>query len=125
MVIRHRAIQAEDKHERRHAILDAAESLLLRSPKHIASMAEVADEAGLAKGPVYLYFPGKEELLLALHERNIDSFFLALIALLDRSAAVAIDDVSALARRHIVESPLFLPLASRCFGIMDAVTGIG
>jgi AcrR family transcriptional regulator len=119
MVIRQRAIQAQDKHERRHAILDAAESLLLRSPKRIASMAEVADEAGLAKGTVYLYFPGKEELLLALHERNIDSFFLALIALLDRSATVAIDDVSALARRHIVESPLFLPLASRCFGIME------
>ena len=27
-------------------------------------MAEVADEAGLAKGSVYLYFPSKEELLL-------------------------------------------------------------
>ena len=119
MVIRQRAIQAEDKHERRHAILDAAERLLLRSPERIVNMAEVADEAGLAKGTVYLYFPGKEELLLALHERNIDSFFRALIALLDRGAAVAIDDVSALMRRHIVEPPLFLPLASRCFGVME------
>ena len=65
MVIRQRAIQAEDKQERHHAILDAAERLLLRSPERIANVAEVADEAGLAKGTVYLYFPSKEELLLA------------------------------------------------------------
>jgi AcrR family transcriptional regulator len=119
VIIRQRAIQAEDKHERRHAILDAAERLWLRSPERIANMAAVADEAGLAKGTVYLYFPGKEELLLALHERNVDHFFQALIALLDRSAAVAIDDVSTLTRRHIVEPPLSLPLASRCFGVME------
>ena len=75
MVIRQRAIQAEDKQERHHAILDAAERLLLRSPERIANVAEVADEAGLAKGTVYLYFPSKEELLLAVHERNIDGFF--------------------------------------------------
>ena len=80
MVIRQRAIQAEDKQERHHAILDAAARLLARSPDRIANMADVADEAGLAKGTVYLYFPSKEELLLAVHERNIDGFFRALIA---------------------------------------------
>ena len=31
----------------------------------MANVAEVADEAGLAKGTVYLYFPSKGELLLA------------------------------------------------------------
>ena len=50
-------------------------------------MADVADEAGLAKGTVYLYFPSKEELLLAVHERNIDGFFRALIARLASDAA--------------------------------------
>jgi len=50
MVIRQRAIQAEDKQERHHAILDAAARLLARSPDRIANMADVADEAGLAKG---------------------------------------------------------------------------
>ena len=42
------AILVGDKHERHHAILDAAERLLLRSPDRIANMAEVAQEAGLA-----------------------------------------------------------------------------
>ncbi len=118
MVIRQRAIQAEAKHERHVAILDAAERLLLRSPDRMANVAEVADEAGLAKGTVYLYFPSKEELLLAVHERNIDGFFSALIARLDVEPAVAIDDVLVLTRRHMVEPPLFLPLAARCFGMM-------
>jgi AcrR family transcriptional regulator len=119
MVLRQRAIQVVDKEERHHAILDAAERLLLGNPERIANMAEVAGEAGLAKGTVYLYFPSKEELLLALHERNIATFFQALIALVEGPGPIAIADVFALTRTYIVAPPLFLPLASRCFGVMD------
>ena len=118
MAIRQRAILAEDKQERHHAILDAAERLLLRSPDRVANVSEVADEAGLAKGTVYLYFPSKEELLLALHERNIDGFFVALIGRLARPEPVAIGDVLTLIYRYVVEAPLFLQLAARCFGLM-------
>ena len=119
MVIRQRAIQAEDKQERHDAILDAAERLLLRSPDRVANVAEVADEAGLAKGTVYLYFPSKEELLLAVHERSIDGFFRDVIALVEADrAGRRSTTMLALTRRHLVEPPLFLPLASRCFGLM-------
>ena len=118
MVIRQRAIQAEDKQERHHAILDAAARLLSRSPERIANVAEVADEAGLAKGTVYLYFPSKEELLLAVHERNIDGFFRALNERLASDLPAEIGDVLALTHQHMVEPPLFLPLAARCFGLM-------
>ncbi|MFO1317192.1 MAG: TetR family transcriptional regulator [Burkholderiales bacterium] len=118
MAIRQRAIQAEDKQERHHAILDAAERLLGRSPERIANVAEVADEAGLAKGTVYLYFPSKEELLLAVHERNIDGFFRALIERLAEDRPVRVEDVLALTHEHMVDNPLFLPLAARCFGTM-------
>ena len=116
MAIRRRAIHTEDKEERYHAILDAAERLLLRLTGRGPSMAGVADEAGLAKGTVYLYFPSKEELLLALLERNIDGFFLALAGILEGSAPLGIDQILALMERKIVEPPLFLPLAGRCFG---------
>src|SRR5215471_13930899 len=118
MVIRQRAIQAEDKQERHHAILDAATRLVLREPDRVANVSEVADEAGLAKGTVYLYFSSKEELLLALHERNIDGFFRAVIAMLESDAPVGIDDMLVHTRRHMVEPPLFLPLAALCFGTM-------
>jgi AcrR family transcriptional regulator len=118
VVLRQRAIRAEAKQERHVAILDAAERLLLRSRNHAANVAEVADEAGLAKGTVYLYFPSKEELLLAVHERNIEGFFRALIGRLNEDRPAAIDDVLLLIRRHVVEPQLFLPLAARCFGTL-------
>jgi len=118
MVIRQRAVHTEDKQERYDAILDAAERLLLRSPDRVANVAEVADEAGLAKGTVYLYFPGKEELLLALHERNVSDFFAAVLDLLERNGPIAVQDILALTHEHMVKPPLFLPLASRCFGLM-------
>jgi len=118
MAIKHRAVLAEDKHERHHAILDAAARLLARSPDRVASVAEVADEAGLAKGTVYLYFASKEELLLALHERNVAAFFDALIARLAAADPLSLDFMLALTRRHMVDDPIYLPLATRCFGLM-------
>lgn len=119
MAIRQRAIHSEDKHERHNAILDATERLLTRAPVRVANMAEVADEAGLAKGTVYLYFPSKDELLLALHERHVDDFFQALISLLGREAPVGIDEIMGLTQQLIVERSTFLPLATRCFSVLE------
>jgi AcrR family transcriptional regulator len=70
MATLHRAVQAEDKAARRSAILDAAESLLAKDSENFASVAQVAEAAGLAKGTVYLYFETKEEILMAVHERH-------------------------------------------------------
>src|SRR6187549_1114541 len=96
MAIRQRAIQAEDKEERHKGLLDAAERLLLRAPGAMPSVADVADEAGLATGTVYLYFPSKEEMLLALPESNVGGFFKALIALREGKAPVDFGRILAL-----------------------------
>ena len=119
MVIRQRAVHSEDKQERHHAILDAAERLLARAPERVANVAEVADEAGLAKGTVYLYFPSKDELLLAVHERRVDEFFRALTALLGSRESVSLAAIMALTRTHMIERDTFLPLATRCFGVVQ------
>ncbi len=118
MVIRQRAIHAEHKQERHDALLDAALGLLARAPDRVPSVADVADAAGLAKGTVYLYFPSKEELLLALHERNMHGFFAALTALVEGPGPVTLDAMIALTRRHLIAPPLLLQLAARCFGMM-------
>ena len=47
---------AETREQRINQLLDAAVSLWLQHPERIPSVAEVADEAGLAKGTVYVYF---------------------------------------------------------------------
>ena len=119
MVIKQRAIAHEDKAVRRHAILDAAEGLFLAQPDRIASVAEVAGKAGLAKGTVYLYFPSKEEMLLSLHERHVASFFAALMRLLAGRRPAGFDEVWRVTRDHLIRAPGYLPLTSRCFGLMD------
>jgi AcrR family transcriptional regulator len=119
MNVKTRAIHAEDKEERRHAILDAAEQLLLAHPQRIPSVEEVAATARLAKGTVYLYFPSKEELLLAIHDRNSVRFFDALQTLLDSRKSVEFDDMFRVVRKQMVEVPGYLPLAALCFGLME------
>ncbi|HET7728390.1 MAG TPA: helix-turn-helix domain-containing protein, partial [Usitatibacter sp.] len=114
-----RAMDSEDKEERRQALLDAAEKLYLRHPDRMASVAEVAGAAGLAKGTVYLYFPSKEEMLLALHERHVATFFAALMRRLAQPGPLEFDDIFPVARDHIIRRAGYLALASRCFGLMD------
>lgn len=118
-MIKQRAIAVEDKAERSHALLDAAEALFLKHPDRMASVAEVAQAAGVAKGTVYLYFPSKEEMLLALHERHVALFFAALMKLLDGRKKADFDQVWATARDNLVRPPGYLPLSSRCHGLMD------
>lgn len=105
----------EDKLERRREILDAAARLFLARPDGLASMDELALAAGVAKGTLYLYFPSKEEVLLALHERNVHGVFDAL----DREVAAkgksgfTLAHFSALARSQIIDNPIYLPLATQ------------
>jgi AcrR family transcriptional regulator len=46
-------------------ILQAARSVFARSGYHAATIDEIAEAAGVAKGTVYLYFDSKRELFLA------------------------------------------------------------
>src|SRR5688572_16223080 len=112
-----RAVAVEDKEARRNAILDAVEKLFLRHPDRMASVAEVAAAAKLAKGTVYLYFPSKEEMLLALHERHVAAFFAELIALLRGPGQLTFEQIFEVARRHIVRGPGYLDLTARCLSL--------
>ena len=114
-----RAIGTEDKELRRHAILDAAEKLFLKHPERMASVSEVATAAGLAKGTVYLYFPSKEEMLLALHERHVAHFFRALMKKLAEPGPLDFDDIFPVTLANLIRLPGYLELTSRCFGLMD------
>lgn len=119
MALKQRAIAQEDKEERRGDLLDAAEALFLEHPDRMASVAEVAQAAGVAKGTVYLYFPSKEEMLLALHERHMARFFAALMNLLEHREVAGFDEIWATTRENLVRLPGYLSLASRCLGLMD------
>ncbi|QJR15588.1 TetR family transcriptional regulator [Usitatibacter palustris] len=119
MVVKQRAVATADKAERRGEILDAVEAMFLQHPDRMASVAEVAGAAGLAKGTVYLYFPSKEEMLLALHERHVAVFFRELMRLIESGRKVDFDATMAVTLKHLIRVPGYLPLTSRCFGMMD------
>jgi len=61
--------------ERKHdAILDAARAVFSREGYAASSVDDVAAEAGIGKGTVYLYFKSKEELYIAALARDIRVF---------------------------------------------------
>ena len=114
-----RAIRAEDKALRLEAILDAAERLWLARPGIMPSMAEIAVESGLAKGTLYLYFRSKEALFLALHERHLRAFFGRVAERAMQERPMTIEDMLAVLRRFITDTPAFLPLASLSHGLLE------
>ncbi len=57
---------------KREAILAAAVTLFGRYGYRRTAMDEIAREAGIAKGTVYLYFPTKEALFRALSQQTLD-----------------------------------------------------
>jgi len=52
--------------DKRRLILDAAQHVFAENGFHTSTMDAVAEAAGVAKGTIYLYFKGKNELLIDL-----------------------------------------------------------
>ena len=67
--------QAGDKRER---ILAAAERIFARHGFFAAKVSDVAKEAGVADGTIYLYFKNKDDLLISLFENRMQQVNAAL-----------------------------------------------
>ncbi len=59
------------KQKTRERILEGAEALFSREGYYDTSMDEIVRESGLSKGAIYGYFSSKEELFLALEDRDL------------------------------------------------------
>lgn len=64
--------KAREKERRRNQIVDAAERIIFSKGLEQATMDEIAEEAELSKGTLYLYFKNKNELYLAITQRGSD-----------------------------------------------------
>src|SRR4051794_40496154 len=62
----------ERQEQTRDRLLDAAAKVFARRGYHQASLEEIAAEGGYSTGAVYSNFSGKEELFLALADREVD-----------------------------------------------------
>ncbi|HEX8822338.1 MAG TPA: TetR family transcriptional regulator [Archangium sp.] len=83
-VMPQRARKEEDKEARRRQLLEGALELYRATSYDEVKMADVAERARLAKGTVFLYFPTKEALFLALLEEQLFAWFPRLEELLAR-----------------------------------------
>jgi len=62
---------AERTGDKRERILSAAERIFARHGFFAAKVSDVAKEAGVADGTIYLYFKSKDDLLISLFERRM------------------------------------------------------
>ena len=114
-----RARAPEDKSQRRSAILRAAEGLLeRREGVDCCSVELLARRAGLAKGTVYLYFRSREEVLLAVHEKQSHELF----DVVERALAAPDANAERVVRaglRYLRAHPQFYPLAASSRTMLD------
>jgi AcrR family transcriptional regulator len=115
MAIKKRAVRAEQKQERRQAIINQAWALFQTTHYDTINVIDVAKGVGLAKGTVYLYFGTKEALFLAVAGEQFSTWFDAIDAMLhtvDNSAAVTQGIVNTLTER---------PALTRLLGILHII----
>ena len=70
-----RAMTDAQKEVRRADILRVALHRFTLTPYDSLSMADTAEEAGVAKGTLYLYFKSKEEMFLAIATDELNAWF--------------------------------------------------
>src|SRR5689334_17559802 len=58
--------------DKRERILDAAEVVFAQHGFFAARVSEIAKEAGVADGTIYLYFKNKDDLLISLFESRME-----------------------------------------------------
>lgn len=116
-----RAIDDSEKALRRQSILNAALDLYRQAPNTLPSVINIAKQAGLAKGTVYLYFKTKEEIFLQLLSDEYDSLLKGLrttVEACERKEQLIPALLSGLSG-FLKQQPLFMPLASMASSVLE------
>jgi AcrR family transcriptional regulator len=66
-----RSVTEEEKRERRDEILEAARGRFRRFGYSKTTMEEIAADAGISKGTIYIYFQNKEDIFIELIKREV------------------------------------------------------
>lgn len=117
---RKRALSDNDKERRKEQILNAAWLLYKNSKGNLPTVNQIARQAGIAKGTVYIYFESKEDIYLDVHARQIQLWVEAIVRKLN---ALAINcsgsDIASAFLDYLHENPLILNLASVSYSLLD------
>ncbi len=62
------------KGDKRKRILKSAERIFAKRGFHLARVADIAREAGVAEGTIYIYFDSKEHLILSVFKEKLEEW---------------------------------------------------
>lgn len=115
------AMTEQAKLARREAFIATARRLYLQQQR-LPNVADIAAEAGLAKGTVYRYFRSKEEIFIALLQDDFSALFAPLsrvIAGLPDHAEQAATGFARAYSQQLQQLPTLLPLAAMLNAVLE------
>ena len=95
-------INKNNKNNKYHRILEAAVKVFARQGFYQSTIAQIAKEAGVADGTIYLYFKNKDDILVqffSYRTKQVFERFRAEVKIADNS----LDKLRNLIRRHLAE----------------------
>jgi TetR/AcrR family fatty acid metabolism transcriptional regulator len=101
-IIREVNINKKNKHNKYHLILAAAVKVFARQGFYQSTVAQIAREAGVADGTIYLYFKNKDDILVNFFQHKTKLVFDRFRAEVDQ-AERSLDKLRNLIRRHLTE----------------------
>ena len=91
-----------EKNHKYHQILEAAVKVFARQGFHQSTVAQIAKEAGVADGTIYLYFKNKDDILVQFFSFRAKQVFESFREEVDR-AQNSLDKLRNLIHRHLAE----------------------
>ena len=95
-------INKNNKNNKYHLILEAAVKVFARQGFHQSTVAQIAKEAGVADGTIYLYFKNKDDILVQFFGYRTKQVFDRFRAEV-KKADTGLDKLRNLIRRHLTE----------------------
>jgi TetR/AcrR family fatty acid metabolism transcriptional regulator len=96
------ATDRAEKNNKYYQILEAAVRVFARQGFHQSTVAQIAKEAGVADGTIYLYFKNKDDILVQFFSVRTKQVFESFREAVD-TAENSTDKLRNLVRRHLVE----------------------
>jgi TetR/AcrR family fatty acid metabolism transcriptional regulator len=91
-----------EKNNKYHQILEAAVKIFARQGFHQSTIAQIAKEAGVADGTIYLYFKNKDDILVQFFSHRAKQVFESFRQEVDQ-AQTSLDKLRNLIHRHLAE----------------------
>lgn len=117
---RKRARSEAEKADKKKLILDAAWRLFAAAKGELPTAAEIAHEAGVSKGTVYIYFQTKEQIFLSLFPEKLREWGEESARAMQATGGADLVQVAEALTRYPLENPLLMQLGGMLRGVLEA-----